>query len=316
MRIRALVKWCIAKVFRVSEIWTKLRFRAKLDVSLPDDDGVLVITVVRNEALRLPYFFSYYENLGVSHFIVLDHGSDDDTAAIVDANPKASRVPVTGNFSYKTSWLTAVLEKYGRDRWVLVLDADEILVWPEMETLPFANLLRYLEEGEYDSLDCQLLDMYPKGDISDAGYTRGQDPLEVAPYFDKGAGTRDRVFGVTPLLKKMPLFRFRDGMVLNNGQHVVHGARPAEMRACLLHFKFLQDFKLKNYSTLLLQLVDRSYGRELTSYKKRLESEPALDLWSETSRMYRSPADLIEADIMKAPEDLDQFRDKTFTAAE
>lgn len=292
------------------------RFSSRLSLELPDNGAPVVITVVRNEALRLPYFLSYYEALGVGHVVVLDHGSDDDTAAIVDAHPLATRIPVSGDFSYKTSWITSILSKYLQNRWVLVVDADEILVWPDKERLTLRGLIAYMEAKGYDALGGHLLDMFPKGDIGQARYRPGQDPLEVAPYFDPGKTARTKVFDVSPTLTKVPLFRYRPEMVLSNGQHVLSGARMADIRACLLHFKFLQDFKLKNYSTLMLKLVDRDYGRELTAYRKRLQEAPEIELWTEEALTYSGPEDLIAVGLMERSESLGIFLSDTQVAAE
>jgi len=43
------------------------------------DDTVILICVVRNERVRLPYFFRYYRRLGITHFIIIDNGSVDGT---------------------------------------------------------------------------------------------------------------------------------------------------------------------------------------------------------------------------------------------
>jgi hypothetical protein len=44
---------------------------------IKNTDEVRLFLVVRNEIAKLPYFFSYYRNLGVGRFFVMDDRSDD-----------------------------------------------------------------------------------------------------------------------------------------------------------------------------------------------------------------------------------------------
>jgi glycosyltransferase involved in cell wall biosynthesis len=203
--VQHLIKWPAKKFFSASEKLQKNRLKRSLSIPPIDQSAITAIAVVRDEALRLPFFLSYYEKMGIERFIILDHGSTDDTAGIVDEHRKSIRVPVSGNFIYKTAWISALLEACCTDRWCLVLDADEFLIYPRMRDVPLAGLVRYLEENGYDALQCQLLDMFPESNVGDADYRRGQNPLEVAPYFDRNLSTRVEAFGVAPDLRKTPL---------------------------------------------------------------------------------------------------------------
>ncbi len=262
----------------------------------PDD--IVGLAVVKNEELRLEYFFEYYRKLGLTKFIILDHGSTDKTAEIIDAEPLAVRVPVAGNFVYKSAWVNAVLETLCQDRWVLALDADEFFIYPHMDRIDLRGLLAFLEARGEDTVEGQLLDMYPEGNVWDLDYKPGQDPLDVAPYFDTNAATRKRVFGVAPYLGKAPLFRFGAGKTLSVGQHILEGARSSGIKGCLLHFKFLQDFKRKTSSNAVLRYFDRAYGRELAAYSGHIEASEELHLYSEDSIKYEGPDQLVELGFM------------------
>ena len=41
---------------------------------------ILLVCTFRNEQIRLPYFLKYYRDLGVSHFLFIDNGSEDGAA--------------------------------------------------------------------------------------------------------------------------------------------------------------------------------------------------------------------------------------------
>ena len=53
-------------------------------------DDILVAATVRNEMIRLPYFLEHYRKLGVGHFLFVDNGSDDGTAAWLAEQPDVS----------------------------------------------------------------------------------------------------------------------------------------------------------------------------------------------------------------------------------
>ena len=44
---------------------------------IEEPNEVRLFLVVQNEVARLPYLFSYYKNLGVGRFFVVDDRSDD-----------------------------------------------------------------------------------------------------------------------------------------------------------------------------------------------------------------------------------------------
>ena len=184
------------------------------------------------------------------------------------------------------------------DRWCLVLDADEFLVYPRMHDVSLSALIEYLEISGHDALPCKLLDMFPKCNILETKYQRGQDLFAVAPYFDRTLSTRKKAFKVEPFLQKMPLFRFSEGRILGKGQHVVVGAHSSNISGCLLHFRFLQNFGSKIHSNILLRLQDVEYGRELKAYKATIEQDPALTLYSSESVRYESPDQLVELGLM------------------
>ena len=296
---RRLYRKARGGVLSRAETVEKHRLKRRLRLPAGGEGDIVVVTMVRDEALRLEYFFQYYKELGVDRFFVLDHQSTDRSAQVIEAERAAVRIPVAGNFIFKRAWIQAVLETVAAGRWCLVLDADEFLVWPHMRELSLRELIAYLDEGGFEVLPCVLLDMYPKGPVRDVSYRPGTDPLEVAPFFDKGGLTRQRSFGVSPLLSKAPLLRFRPGMKFEKGQHRVQHARHADISGVLLHFKFLQDFDGKIRSNPLIRVFDRAYGSELAAYREKLAEEAALVLYSEESLRYGGPEQLLELGLMK-----------------
>ena len=295
----ALYGYTKSALLRCAETFKKMQLKRALPHDFCRQDDIVVVTMVRDEALRLEYFFKYYKEIGVDRFIVLDHQSADQSAQLIEAEEAAIRIPVAGNFLFKRAWIQAVLETIGHRRWCLVVDADEFLVWPHIRTLSLRDLTAYMNKNDCDVLPCILLDMYPKGPIGDTHYASGRNPLEFAPFFDRSGATRKRSFGVSPTLTKAPLVRFGRGMRLRQGQHGVYRARSADVTGVLLHFKFLQDFKSKIRSNPLIRTFDSQYGKELSAYREKVESEKNLVLHSDESLFYEGPDQLLNLGLMK-----------------
>lgn len=78
----------------------------RTDQIKPDD--VLVFSTFRNEDVRLLYFFKYYRDLGVDHFIMVDNNSDDGGDEYVARQPDASIWRANGSYRrarFGVDWL-------------------------------------------------------------------------------------------------------------------------------------------------------------------------------------------------------------------
>ncbi len=158
-------------------------------------DEILVFSTLRNERVRLPYFLRYYRDLGVTHFLIVDNDSDDGSREYLAEQPDVSLW--TTPASYKRSrfgvdWLNWLQMKYAHGHWCLVVDPDEFFVYPFCDTRPLRALTDWLDASSIKSFSAMLLDMYPKGPFDAQTYHEGQDPFEVAPWFDSGNYTITR----------------------------------------------------------------------------------------------------------------------------
>ncbi len=142
---------------------------------------------VRDEAARVPHFLAHYRALGVDRFVVADNGSTDGTTALLAAEPDVHLFAADGSYREARggqAWLDRLLDQYGAGRWCLVPDADELLFYPEIESLPLRSLCNALEREGAEALPCMLLDMYGAGPIRESEYTAGQSFLAACPWFD------------------------------------------------------------------------------------------------------------------------------------
>jgi hypothetical protein len=174
-------------------------------------------------------------------------------------------------------------------------------------------LTDWLDANETRSFGAMLLDMYPKGPILDQTYRSGQDPLEIASWFDPGnytvepndrfrnlwiqGGPRARVFFAktprrAPALNKIPLVKWQRGytyissthMLLPRGLNVVYDTNGGErLSGLLLHTKFLNTFHIKVQEEATRQ-THYAKSLEYKTYAHALRHNP--DLWCEWSEKF------------------------------
>lgn len=277
---------------------------------------ILLFCTLRNEAVRLPYFLEYYREMGVNHFIFVDNGSDDGSGSFLQDQPDVSLWHTRASYKrsrFGADWLNWLQRKYGHGHWTLVVDPDEFLVYPFCDTRPLRALTDWLDASSIRSFSSMILDMYPKGRIDQQPYRAGQNPLEIANWFDSGnysiernwkfgnlwiqGGPRQRVFfpdapAKAPALNKIPLVKWdrkyvyasSTHMLLPRGLNAVYDEWGGEKASgVLLHTKFLDTFHAKAQEEL-----DRkqhySASVEYKAYAATLDENP--DLWCKWSEKY------------------------------
>ncbi len=263
---------------------------------------ILYCAVVRNESIRLPYFLSYYRQKGVNRFFIVDNDSTDDTMHYLlnqnDVYTWHSKLSFN-RANFGSAWFEALLRKYGLDRWCLIVDADEILYYPDSEKKGLYELCEELDQNNKKALSAVLLDMYSDKPINDTHYEKGQSFLEVCPYFDDKfyhikqehagpyrnmtcyfGGVRKRIFGGDYLISKVPLIKYDLDTVLTGGQHYTNYPieRIALYGGCLLHFKFFSSFNnyVENESA---RREHYNHASQYMYYSKSLAENPELTLF-------------------------------------
>jgi hypothetical protein len=208
------------------------------------------------------------------------------------------------------NWLQ---RKYGDGHWCLVVDPDELLVYPFCDTRPLRALTDWLDASSIRSFSTMLLDMYPKGRLNAQPYRAGQDPLEIASWFDAGiytisrnwrywnlwihGGPRARRFfqdnpEEAPALNKVPLVKWSKKyayvdsthMILPRGLNLVFDEWGGEKASgILLHTKFLDTFSAKAAEELHRK-QHYAASVEYIAYAKAMENDP--ELWCKWSEKY------------------------------
>ncbi len=278
---------------------------------------------VRNEALRLADNLNHHRGLGVSRFFVVDNGSTDGTVDFLLAQTDVHPFSTTQSFAasgFGMAWMNQLLDAYGDGHWTLTVDADEMLVYPGIETAPLPRVCAHLDHLGAQGMFCMLLDMYADGALKDVRYSAGESLLGVCPWFDPApyrtvqvhafphiqiyGGVRERIFHFSgspaphpPTISKVPLVKWKRGMQFTNCTHAISPIPLAQMTGLLLHFKFLNDF----YQRVQVEAARGEHyadGLEYKIYAQLLAQNPALALRDQNSVRLQSSRQLVELGLM------------------
>lgn len=293
----------------------ELRPLANRTAAIRSED-ILLFSTMRNERVRLPYFLRYYRDLGINHFLIVDNDSDDGSREYLAEQPDVSVWHTRASYKrsrFGADWLNWLQSRHGHNHWTLVVDPDEFFVYPFCDTRPLRALCDWLDASSIKSFSAMLLDMYPKGPIGGQPYREGQDPFEIAQWFDSGnytiaknkrfgnlwiqGGPRARAFFAdaperAPALNKIPLVKWRreyayvssTHMLLPRGLNLVYDEWGGEKASgALLHAKFLDTFAAKAEEELQRR-QHYANSHEYKAYKAGLDDSP--DLWCKWSEKY------------------------------
>ena len=228
------------------------------------------MAVVRNEITLLPHFLAHYRRLGVGSFLIADNLSDDGSREYLLEQADVALFSVDTEYKhshYGVAWQQAMLGSLCLNKWVLLADADEFLIYPDCENRPLAEFIAEIEAGGCDCIRVDMIDMYPFGDLDEADFTR-QTPFEAAPWFDRNPLQPWRLgsgfFSNAPALisnlrhrldpaaepnaftsKKLALFRHKPWMRFSQGLHDAADIQPAQQAIWFAHFKYHSGFKRK-----------------------------------------------------------------------
>ncbi|MBV1798780.1 glycosyltransferase family 2 protein [Siccirubricoccus sp. G192] len=138
--------------------------------------------------MRLPAALQHLRALGVDRTILVDNRSSDDTREIAARDPSVHLIDAPGSYAgsnFGVDWTNALLDRYARGHWVLVVDADELLVFPGSDQAGLRPLCAHLDAIGSEALPTVLLDCFPEQPLRDLDFASGDDLLAVAPWFER-----------------------------------------------------------------------------------------------------------------------------------
>jgi glycosyltransferase involved in cell wall biosynthesis len=294
-------------------------------------DELVVVCLVQDGRPYLRSFVEHYLSLGAKHLVFMDNGSTDGTVEALKAYGDNVTVLQTGlPFEEYQKYLKQYLvTRFGRGRWVLYVDIDELFDYPYSDVVGLSSFLRYLTGKSYTAVVAQMLDMFPEKppagragepdeslkelhrfyDISNitrqSYYSRGDASNTVASEEIEvhRDGIHRTVFGHSALLTKHPLMFLDEKMrPVDPGPHWVGGARVADITCVLFHYKFTADF----YERVVRNVEEESYVNDSAKYKKFLETlerDSELYIKRETAQELKHVNDLVDNQFLVVSRD-------------
>ena len=276
----------------------------------------LLLSTQRNEKPRLPHFLRHYRSLGVNHFLIVDNDSTDGGDEYLAQQEDVSLWSSAASYKaarYGVDWLNWLARRYACGHWVVVADADELLVYPFHDTRPLPALTCHLDATSARSFSAMQLDLYPEQWPAAQSCAEGQAPADLAYWFDAGnytfqrnekygnlwiqGGPRARVFfpdepARAPALNKIPLVKWQahyayvssTHMLLPRGLNRVYETSGGEkISGLLLHTKLLSTFASKTAEELQRK---QHYGNS-AEYKAYLKQQGSnRQIWTDRSTLF------------------------------
>jgi glycosyltransferase involved in cell wall biosynthesis len=275
---------------------------------------------VRNEAVRLPSLLDHCRKLGIGRFYFVDNDSTDSSVEFLLAQPDVHVWRTSASFresDFGARWLQPLLDEFAHDQWALVLDADELLVYPECEIVQLQILCGYLDRVGARALKTVLIDMYSDRPVIETKYEAGDNIIEICSYFDRGpywrhlsgqvfGGVRERVFwagrealDTPPSLTKFPLQRWRRGEILVGGLHQTSlpGSQLNWVTGGLLHFKFVNSF-IARANEEAMRKEHFNHASEYVRYRRAFAERHDLSLLADCSIKYRDSQQLVDIGLL------------------
>lgn len=287
----------------------------------PKPSDIIAFLTVRNEMLRLPDFLRHHRTLGVDRFVILDNASADGSVDYLVSQPDVDVITTSNSYSEAysgTYWREILVNRYGFNRWYLILDADELLVYDGAPHRDLHQLAEHLTKWKAKSFPAPLIDMYSEKPMTEVSYSPGDSMLATCRYFDGKSylvqkdrdghvvsiygGPRSRVFTkdgkpFENAIEKYPFLFWDRTLWRKNIHHLsIYNDRRGPCGA-LLHFKDLGDFKTKVANAVREKQHYRA-STEYFVYHNALNDGSLTSFMYEGSVEYTGTRSLIDAGLM------------------
>ncbi len=300
----------------------KQHFDRNIDFAAGD---LIVFTCIRNELARLPFFLDFYRSKGVDKFVVVDNASTDGTTEYLLSQSDVFSFYTDESYARSSCgmhWIEILLKRYGVGRWCVLVDADELFIYPHCEVFSLKQLCHFLDKEGTNGVRAIMLDMYADGfPILDNNL--GKHMWEVFPYFDKygedsyyfkslcpdnlsvmNGGVRKRVFNTSVCLQKVPLVKYSEKHHFAGSSHFIANISYSQLVECvLLHFKF--DSLFQNRAREEAGRGEHwSNAKEYKQYAQTCNICPNLNLYSHNySVRYENSQQLVQMKLMKSSQE-------------
>ena len=162
-----------------------------------NENSITCICVMRDEELMINHFISHYIELGITHFIFIDNNSVDNSVEKLTEYSESHNIKI-----YKTSesyaenqygltWVNNILNSHLKNKWVLVVDMDELLYLRHNQSL--FQIKEKMIKSNSNILPTLLLDFYPRN-VNVPIYQNSKDFLSHSNFYDKFSSEKTIVY--------------------------------------------------------------------------------------------------------------------------
>ena len=230
----------------------------------PAKDNPIVALCVKNDLQRIQMLVEHYRKLGVEKFAFLDNGSDDGTFEwlLEQKDIDLYRCLQPYQTLVKEGWINRIVSHYGFNRWYILTDSDELMVYKGMETHPLVDLVHYAERNGIGRIKGLTLDTYSDQKLFGKTEDIKNDYrwIDSDSYFEvetlRGnkivkrliGGPRYRLMKSSITLSKFPLVFFAPGTISDSAHYQFphDGIDDYPCNVGILHYKFI-DKDLDEY---------------------------------------------------------------------
>jgi hypothetical protein len=149
--------------------------------------GIPLICPVRNEMRFLPAFLRHYRKMGISKFIFIDNNSNDGTTDYLLAQPDCLVFHTSDSYResyFATLWINELICKLDLQGWMIYVDIDEHLVYPNFEDVDIFGYCESVGRAGFDCVNAAMIDMYPSGSFIGLSFEPEEELSSVMGWFD------------------------------------------------------------------------------------------------------------------------------------
>lgn len=295
-------------------------------ISINEND-IALFCVERNEMLRLPFFLQHYRNLGVTKFFFIDNNSDDGSYEFLSTQNDCYVFWTNDSYIQAGAgmiWINQLVDTYvDSNQWYLIVDADELLIYPNCEQYNLRKLTTFLDKSNFELLASFMLDMFPKSLEQQLKVKHGENLINFIPYFYNHYEVYDYIhapyvhhiggifyyFGQYLKLTKTPLMKKSANIKPLFSTHNTTPALTATISSVLLHFKFLGDFQ-SDANTEIKRKEHTQGGRSYRIYSKIFDRyiNRNFDFTElDKTTKYQNSQQLVDLGLIKSPRSWKDF---------
>jgi len=276
-------------------------------------DCPIFICAAKNELTKIKLQVEYHRKIGVRHFAYVDNMSEDGSIEWLMEQPDVSLFSVdeSYNSNSRNAWRRQITDYFGYNKWYLILDADELFIYPGIEKIDINQYINFLEKKKINSAFSPMIDMYSKNKLFE-GNDRQSGILSEYCFFDTDTyknekelirqcvtgGPRMRLFGESNTNSKYALIKLSEEMLV--GTHENH---PYKLNyktngaiAFLLHYKFLPSDKNKYRENITSGLYGSAFMYQ--KYMDTFDQNPDTLLYYDGAEKLTNSMDLLKISLI------------------